>query len=37
MRVEHERIRFWNAKAGKHQFITIASIGGKIIKHYVEG
>lgn len=37
MKTSHERIRFWNNRAGKHQFIIICSVDGKIVKHYIEG
>jgi len=33
---KYERIRFYNAAEGKHQYIILAKIGGKIVKHRFE-
>ena len=33
---KYERIRFYNEREGKHQFITLAKIGKKIIKYRIE-
>jgi len=33
---KYERVRFYNPMEGKHQFITFAKIGKKIIKYKIE-
>ena len=33
---QHERIRFYNAVEGKHQFVILAKIGKKIVKYRIE-
>lgn len=32
----YERVRFYNQVHGKHQYIILAKIGDRIVKHYIE-
>ena len=33
---KYERIRFYNAAEGKHQFVTLAKIGERIVRYRIE-